>query len=230
MPPADLPNLLDRHNRIMAAILTRFRNMVLAATEPLPAAAAIPQASLNAMTMNNEVSALVCTSPLTPLLKVLASAIISSPLLLYLLLSIPVFLTHSFPLPSIHATRVPYLPGATLHFHVPYLHSKTPCGRLTSLWAQIKEVQNLLALSREIKKLWIAGPLRKPGDADEKNREKEIDEKAAQVSKLYNILVDLESQTRKSTAQQAPATAGEVEVKKEGGDIHVKHENKGSSS
>lgn len=88
----------------------------------------------------------------------------------------------------------------------------------------------MLALSREIKKLWIAGPLRKPGDADEKNREKEIDEKAAQVSKLYNILVDLESQTRKSTAQQAPATAGEVEVKKEGGDIHVKHENKGSSS
>ncbi|KAI3343776.1 hypothetical protein F4824DRAFT_494027 [Ustulina deusta] len=152
MPPADLPNLLDRHNRIMAAILTRFRNMVLAATEPLPAAAAIPQASLNAMTMNNEVSAL------------------------------------------------------------------------------IKEVQNLLALSREIKKLWIAGPLRKPGDADEKHREKEIDEKAAQVSKLYNILVDLESQTRKSTAQQAPATAGEVEAKKEGGDIHVKHENEGSSS
>ncbi len=85
MPPADLPNLLDRHNRIMAAILTRFRNMVLAATEPLPAAAAIPQASLNAMTMNNEVSALVCTFPLTPLLKVLASIIISSPLLLYLL-------------------------------------------------------------------------------------------------------------------------------------------------
>ena len=60
MSPANEPDLLDRHNRIMAAILTRFRNMVLAATEPLPTAAAIPQASLNSMTMNNEVSALVC--------------------------------------------------------------------------------------------------------------------------------------------------------------------------
>jgi hypothetical protein len=56
---ADQYDLLDRHNKIMAAILTRFRNMVVAATEPLPTAAAIPQASLNAMTMNNEVSALV---------------------------------------------------------------------------------------------------------------------------------------------------------------------------
>lgn len=62
MPPADKPTLLDRHNKIMAAILTRFRNMVGAATDPLPTAAAIPQASLTTMTMNNETTALVCTS------------------------------------------------------------------------------------------------------------------------------------------------------------------------
>lgn len=62
MPPANNPNLLDRHNKIMAAILTRFRNMVIAATEPIPTAGAIPYASLNVMTMNNETSALVCIS------------------------------------------------------------------------------------------------------------------------------------------------------------------------
>ncbi|GAW21724.1 hypothetical protein ANO14919_112480 [Xylariales sp. No.14919] len=138
--------LMDRHNRIMAAILTRFRNMVLAATEPLPTSTAIPQASLNAMTMNNEVSAL------------------------------------------------------------------------------IKEVENLLALNREIKKLWIAGPLRKPGDADEKNLQKEIDEKASQVSKLYNTLVELEIEAaRKSATQKALAIA---EVKKEDSYVRIKHESR----
>ncbi|TGJ83946.1 hypothetical protein E0Z10_g4793 [Xylaria hypoxylon] len=153
IPSADKPNLLDRHNRIMAAILTRFRNMVLAATEPLPTAAAIPQASLNAMTMNNEVSAL------------------------------------------------------------------------------IKEIENLLALNREIKKLWIAGPLRKPGDADEKNREKEIDEKASQVSKLYNTLVELESEiAKKSAAQQALVAAEEAKVKKDDGNVHIKHEDQSDSA
>ncbi|KAI1306372.1 hypothetical protein F5Y03DRAFT_140604 [Xylaria venustula] len=146
-------NPVDRHNRIMAAILTRFRNMVLAATEPLPTAGAIPQASLNAMTMNNEVSAL------------------------------------------------------------------------------IKEVQNLLSLSREIKQLWIAGPLRKPGDASEKNREKEIDEKAAQVSKLHNILVELQNETaKKSAAQQAPPAVEGAEAKEEGDHVQVKRENESHSS
>ncbi|KAI0540836.1 hypothetical protein GGR58DRAFT_459140 [Xylaria digitata] len=138
--------LMDRHNKIMAAILTRFRNMVLAATEPLPTAAAIPQASLNAMTMNNEASAL------------------------------------------------------------------------------IKEIENLLALNREIKKLWISGPLRKPGDADEKNREKEMDQKAAQVSKLYNTLVELESKSAKKSAAQQPLVATEEAKAKEDGDVQIKHE------
>jgi hypothetical protein len=66
MPPANESDMLDRHNRIMAAVLTRFRNMVMAATEPLPKSAEIPQASLNAMTMNNEASALVCKSYSSP--------------------------------------------------------------------------------------------------------------------------------------------------------------------
>ncbi|KAI0976115.1 hypothetical protein F4678DRAFT_416013 [Xylaria arbuscula] len=150
MPPADKPDLLDRHNKIVAAILTRYRNMVLAATEPLPTAGAIPQASLNAMTMNNEVSAL------------------------------------------------------------------------------IKEIQNLLALTHEIKQLWIVGPLRKPGDASEKSREKEIDEKAALVASLHNNLVELQNKNaRKSAAQQAPPPAAEA---KEGGDVHVKRESESHSS
>lgn len=60
MPCANQPGLLDRHQKIMAAILTRFRNMVAAASEPISTTASIPQASLNLMTMNNEAAALVC--------------------------------------------------------------------------------------------------------------------------------------------------------------------------
>ncbi|KAI1277670.1 hypothetical protein F5Y07DRAFT_82456 [Xylaria sp. FL0933] len=151
--PANEPTLLDRHNKIMAAILTRFRNMVLAATEPLPTANPIPQASLNAMTMSNEVSAL------------------------------------------------------------------------------IKEIENLLVLSREIKQLWIAGPLRKPQDAEEKNLDKELDEKAAKVSKLYDTLVQLQNENaKKNAAQQAPPGA-EAQPKQEGsGDAHVKKEGESRSS
>ncbi|KAI1751484.1 hypothetical protein F4782DRAFT_505110 [Xylaria castorea] len=148
--------LLDRHELIIAAILTRFRNMVNAAGAPLPTAAAIPQASLNIMTMNNEAAAL------------------------------------------------------------------------------IKEVENLLALNREIKQLWITGPLRKPGDADEKNLEKVIDERAANVSKLYNTLVELQNEAaKKSAAQQQPPSAPEgqrVDVKKENGEAPVKQEYQGDSA
>ncbi|KAI1367029.1 hypothetical protein F5Y08DRAFT_299811 [Xylaria arbuscula] len=151
----DQNTLMDRHNRIMAAILTRFRNMVLAATEPLPNAAAIPQASLNSMTMNNEVSAL------------------------------------------------------------------------------IKEIENLLALNREIKQLWIAGPLRKPGDASEVSREKEIDERAARVTTLYNTLLEMERDAaKKNDDQQAvdPSSSSSSAMKQEEAEEpHVKQE-QGSAS
>ncbi|KAI0200659.1 hypothetical protein F4808DRAFT_427437 [Astrocystis sublimbata] len=121
--------LLDRHERIVAAILTRFRNMVDAATAPLPSAPAIPHAALNSMVMHNESSAL------------------------------------------------------------------------------IHEIENLLSLTREIKKLWIAGPLRKPGDADEKSSEKVLDERAARVAKYYETLVMLERENakKKNPAQQNPS-------------------------
>ncbi|KAI0857218.1 hypothetical protein F4860DRAFT_490330 [Xylaria cubensis] len=148
--------LLDRHELIIAAILTRFRNMVNAACAPLPTAAAIPQASLNIMTMNNEAAAL------------------------------------------------------------------------------IKEIENLLALNREIKQLWITGPLRKPGDADEKNLEKVIDERAAKVSKLYNTLVELQYEAgKRNPAQQQPASVPEghnVDVKQEKGEAPVKQEYRGDSA
>ncbi|KAI0486789.1 hypothetical protein F4859DRAFT_510574 [Xylaria cf. heliscus] len=149
---ANTPDLLDRHEEIMAAILTRFRNMVAAATEPLPAAAAIPQAALSNIIMNNEAAAL------------------------------------------------------------------------------INEVQNLVALNREIKQLWITGPLRKPGDADEKNVEKVIDERAARVSKLYNTLVELENEDAKKSAAQQPPDGPRVNVKNENGETSVKQEHQGDSA
>jgi hypothetical protein len=57
-----MDNILDEHNRAIAQILTRFRNMVIAATEQLPASGAvIEHASLNRMTMETESNALVRT-------------------------------------------------------------------------------------------------------------------------------------------------------------------------
>jgi hypothetical protein len=61
-PDTDVLTLLERHNKTMAEILTRFRNMIMAATEPVATSSSIPQASLNVMTMNNEAAALVCSS------------------------------------------------------------------------------------------------------------------------------------------------------------------------
>lgn len=87
----------------------------------------------------------------------------------------------------------------------------------------------MLALNREIKQLWIAGPLRKPGDASEVNREKEIDEKAARVSGLYTTLLAMEREAaKKSDAQQAidPSSSS---VKREGSDeSHIKQEQEGT--
>ncbi|KAI1810746.1 hypothetical protein GGS20DRAFT_589220 [Poronia punctata] len=135
----DASTLLERHNKIMAAILTRFRNMVLAATENLTKDVSIPQASLNVMTMNNEVTAL------------------------------------------------------------------------------IKEIENLLALSREIKQLWIAGPLRKPGNADEMTRDKEIDESANKVTDMYNTLLELQNlNNQKKTTLDALVQEEEERAKANG--------------
>ncbi|KAH9887414.1 hypothetical protein F4778DRAFT_756600 [Xylariomycetidae sp. FL2044] len=102
-------SIMDRHNRAIAQILTRFRNMVLAAAAPLPQNAVIEHAALNRMAMETESAAL------------------------------------------------------------------------------ITEIEGLLALNREIKALWIRGPLRRPGDDHE--REAEIDRKADAVARLYGQVV-----------------------------------------
>ncbi|KAI1200000.1 hypothetical protein F5X97DRAFT_294598 [Nemania serpens] len=154
--------LMDRHNKIMAAILTRFRNMVIAATEPIPTAGAIPYASLNVMTMNNETSALV------------------------------------------------------------------------------KEIENLLALTREIKKLWVAGPLRKPGDAAQQTRNRELEERAQKVTDLYNTLegLQIKNENKQRKARLGPIGGSSKGGKKVenaksgssgGGGTHIKRENTGDS-
>ncbi|KAI8952393.1 hypothetical protein F4801DRAFT_600025 [Xylaria longipes] len=155
MPRTNASDLLDRHEKIMAAILTRFRNMVYAAGAPLPGSVAVPQASLNLLTMQNEATAL------------------------------------------------------------------------------IKETENLLSLTREIKQLWIIGPLRKPGDANERKFETEMDERAAGVSKLHSTLVELQTELAKKSAAQQPPSAPEdqpVDVKEEKGGAPVKQEHQGDSA
>ncbi|KAI1172179.1 hypothetical protein F4777DRAFT_524974 [Nemania sp. FL0916] len=143
--------ILDRHNKTMASILTHFRNMVLAATEPLPTSAAIPQASLNTMTMNNEVSAM------------------------------------------------------------------------------IKDVEDLLALTRELKQLWIAGPLRKPGDADEKNLDKEIQNRITKIAENCNLLEELDTKvSQKVAAEQTSIAPEDEEAEREADGSSVAWEDSGS--
>lgn len=50
--------------------------------------------------------------------------------------------------------------------------------------SQITEIQNLLTLNREIKALWIKGPLR--GTGEDAAREAELDRKAELVTDLFN--------------------------------------------
>ncbi|KAI0393992.1 hypothetical protein F5Y17DRAFT_281298 [Xylariaceae sp. FL0594] len=125
----DQNSLMERHERIMAQILTRFSNMIRAATAPVAASASISQASVNVMTMNSETAAL------------------------------------------------------------------------------IKEVENLLALSREIKALWVAGPLHKRS-AERDAAERETDERAATVAALYNQLIALQNAGMRRAEESAGVGPG----------------------
>lgn len=66
---------------------------------------------------------------------------------------------------------------------------------------QITEIQNLLVITREIKALWIKGPLRKPGE--DAAQQAELDAKALRVQELYNKLMAqrLEGQRRDAEAK-----------------------------
>ncbi|KAI1075444.1 hypothetical protein F5B20DRAFT_559738 [Whalleya microplaca] len=65
--------------------------------------------------------------------------------------------------------------------------------------ALITEIQGLLALNREIKALWMRGPIRKPGEDD--GREAEIDRKAEAVAKLYDQVQAMRDIAIKQAAQ-----------------------------
>ncbi|KAI0138568.1 hypothetical protein F4776DRAFT_618978 [Hypoxylon sp. NC0597] len=121
----DHSTLLDRHNRTIAQILARFRNMIMAATAPLPETGnIIAQAALNRMTMETETAAL------------------------------------------------------------------------------ISEIQGLLAITREIKALWIRGPLRQPGE--DTSREADLDKKAENVTRMYDQALEMRA---KAISREAAARA-----------------------
>ncbi|KAF3059437.1 putative mediator of rna polymerase ii transcription subunit 22 protein [Daldinia childiae] len=69
--------------------------------------------------------------------------------------------------------------------------------------ALISEIQGLLAINREIKALWIRGPLRQPGESD--TREAELDKQAADVARLYDRAIEMREA---SIRQQNAAKAG----------------------
>ncbi|RYP78067.1 hypothetical protein DL771_000760 [Monosporascus sp. 5C6A] len=140
---ADDENLLDRHNRTVAQILTRFRNVIGAATEPLPREGAVLEhAALNRFTMQTEMAALLALSSPSALEK---------------------------PAPNLAPS------------------------------SQITEIQNLLALNREIKALWIRGPLRKPGESD--GLDAEIDRKSVALADMYQKVMDMFEEKTKAEAR-----------------------------
>ncbi|KAL7626529.1 hypothetical protein AAE478_003301 [Parahypoxylon ruwenzoriense] len=138
---ADHSTILDRHNRAIAQILARFRNVVVAATEPLPqnGEAIMEHAALNRLTMETECAALIA------------------------------------------------------------------------------EIQGLLAINREIKTLWIRGPLRQPGDGEA--REAELDESAAHVTRLYDQVLAMRDAAirRENQAKAAAGAAGGEQAKTQAG-------------
>ncbi|OTB01377.1 hypothetical protein M426DRAFT_220332 [Hypoxylon sp. CI-4A] len=126
--PTDSSNLLDRHDRAMAQILTRFKNIIEAYTEPFPTTGnVLEHAALNRMRLESETNGLIA------------------------------------------------------------------------------EVHGLIALSREIKALWIVGPLRQPGQ--DQNRESQLDQQALQVSRLYDQVVAMRDERIRQEAR-AQALAG----------------------
>ncbi|KAI1803062.1 hypothetical protein F4811DRAFT_526458 [Daldinia bambusicola] len=72
----------------------------------------------------------------------------------------------------------------------------------TECAALISEIQGLLAITREMKALWIRGPLRQPGDND--SREAELDRRAAEVVQLFDQAVAMrEAAVRRENAAKA---------------------------
>ncbi|KAH6654663.1 hypothetical protein BKA67DRAFT_565909 [Truncatella angustata] len=65
--------------------------------------------------------------------------------------------------------------------------------------ALITEIQNLLVITREIKALWIKGPLRKPGE--DAAQQAELDAKALRVQELYNALMAQRTEGQRRDAE-----------------------------
>ncbi|KAI0129073.1 hypothetical protein BJ170DRAFT_358935 [Xylariales sp. AK1849] len=85
----------------------------------------------------------------------------------------------------------------------------------TETAALLTEVRNLLGINREIKALWVKGPLRKPGE--DASRQAELDKKAEVVQDLYNQLMAMREQQMKEKAQREADTGeGERFEKKKG--------------
>ncbi|KAI5863287.1 hypothetical protein GGS23DRAFT_597042 [Durotheca rogersii] len=143
-PRANHSTILDRHNRTIAQILTRFRNIMAAATEPLPRdGPIIERAALNRLTMETETAAL------------------------------------------------------------------------------ITEIEGLLAISREIKTLWIRGPLHPPAGAASSSSAaggpsaEDIDRTAERVTHLYDqVLAMRDAAMRKQSRAAAVAREMEEEQQK----------------
>lgn len=74
--------------------------------------------------------------------------------------------------------------------------------------AQITEIQNLLTINREIKALWIKGPLRKPGEDTE--QADSLDRQAEKIQQMYNELMAKQAADEKAAAEAKQAAEEEA--------------------
>ncbi|KAK6818915.1 hypothetical protein PG989_011027 [Apiospora arundinis] len=83
----------------------------------------------------------------------------------------------------------------------------------TETAALIKAIENLLQLTRELKRLWITGPLRPTPEVERENRERDaaIDARTERIVNLFNkwIVKREEQQRTNRKSQKTAATAGE---------------------
>lgn len=69
----------------------------------------------------------------------------------------------------------------------------------TETAALVQEIENLLTINREIKALWIRGPIRKPGEGQ--GREEQLERQTDVLEKMYNDVVVMRERHLKQKAE-----------------------------
>lgn len=95
--------------------------------------------------------------------------------------------------------------------------------RANSSPSHIKSIEHLLALTRRLRELWVVGPLRKPGDGDDKAQESIRQDPHA----FYGMLNAMRKEERMREEQEGHDYMAYKEEPLEGPPVHMKSEGGG---